>query len=388
MALAKSGTLGKSLLLVPDLLSLSVSEARRFVRRASLLDRPAGSLQEAIEAMGYVQVDPLNICGRMHDLVLRHRVVGYREGDLHHHAHGKNRPAFEHYMPGMGILVVFPAASWPYLLATMRARRTRRGTYSGRLSKAQEVLAQRILAELAARGPLLSDDIEHSERAETGWGSQAREAKVVLEKLFFHGRVLITDRRGFRRVYDLPERVLPAAILTLPEPKPREVARWQAITKLQQRRLAVLKRDEVKAIGDAAVAVAIPGCPKAYILRSDLPLAEAVKREPPTHSVHPLFLAPLDPVVYDRKLTDKLWSFAYTWEAYTPIHKRVRGHFSLPVLEGLEIIGTVDPKADRAAGKLAVGGRRLRRGKNVNPAIEALAGFLGLKAPHRAKLKT
>ena len=230
---------------VPSSFSLSVEEARRFVRRASLLDEPAPTLQAAIETLGYVQVDPLNICGRMHDLVLRHRVQGYREGDLHRHAHGASRPAFEHYLPGMGILVVFPVASWPYLLGRMRTRKTQRGGYGGRLSKREEELAQRILGEIANRGPLQSDDIQHAERAMTGWGTQGRAAKVVLEKLFFHGRVLITQRRGFRRVYDLPEKVLPASVLAQPEPTPKEIARFLALAKVRWRKLALLKKEEL-----------------------------------------------------------------------------------------------------------------------------------------------
>lgn len=370
---------------MPSSFSLSLEEARRFVRRASLLDEPAPTLQAAIDTLGYVQVDPLNICGRMHDLVLRHRVAGYREGDLHRHAHGPHRPAFEHYLPGMGILVVFPVSSWPYLLARMRQRRTQRGGYAGRLTKSEELLAQHILAEIAERGPLQSDDIVHSDRAMTAWGTKGRAAKVVLEKLFFHGRVLISDRRGFRRVYDLPERVLPAVVLAQPEPPAREIARWLALSKIRWRRLALLKRDELKAVKDIAVPVTIPGVPLVHILPEDIALLERIRAEKPAHPPHPLFLAPLDPVVYDRKLTSKLWGFDYTWEAYTPIHKRVRGHFSLPVLHGLEIIGTVDPRADRAKGRLTVSGRRIARGRDVGFATASLATFLGLKTAVKNK---
>jgi hypothetical protein len=91
-------------------------------------------------------------------------------------------------------------------------------------------------------------------------------------------------------------------------------------------------------------------------------------------------LAPLDPLIYDRRVTARLWGFDYTWEVYTPPAKRVRGYYALPVLAGTEIVGHVDPKADRAAGRLRVVSRRLRRGHRVATAVTELAGFLGLRA--------
>jgi hypothetical protein len=94
----------------------------------------------------------------------------------------------------------------------------------------------------------------------------------------------------------------------------------------------------------------------------------------------PRLLAPLDPLIYDRKVTTMLWGFDYTWEVYTPAHKRVRGYYALPVLAGTELVGHVDPKADRPARKLRVISRRIRRGHKVAPAIQKLAVFLGLRA--------
>ena len=96
-------------------LRISPVTARRFLRRALLLDAPAPDVATALEHHGYIQIDPLNVCGRMHDLILRNRVAAYREGDLLNHIHSAARPGFEHYFPHAGILVAFPAAAWPYL---------------------------------------------------------------------------------------------------------------------------------------------------------------------------------------------------------------------------------------------------------------------------------
>jgi uncharacterized protein YcaQ len=92
-------------------------------------------------------------------------------------------------------------------------------------------------------------------------------------------------------------------------------------------------------------------------------------------------LAPLDPLIYDRRLTERLWDFSYTWEVYTPAHKRVRGYYALPVLSGDGFVGHVDPKVDREAGKLLIQGREVRRG-HANAAAEGireLARFLGVR---------
>ena len=96
-------------------------------------------------------------------------------------------------------------------------------------------------------------------------------------------------------------------------------------------------------------------------------------------SAPPLFLAPLDPLIYSRPLTAALWDFDYTWEVYTPPAKRKRGYYALPILAGTELVGHVDPKADRPARRLRVMRRSVRRGHKISEALKSFAGWLGLK---------
>lgn len=361
-------------------LTVSPAAARRFMRRALLLDTPAPDIATALAHHGYIQIDPINVTGRMHDLILRNRVHDYREGGLHAHIHSALRPGFEHYIPHTGILVAFPAGAWPHLAPLLATRRLRRSAaYRRKLSPKHEQLARHILAEIAARGPLTSDDIEHEGRSVTGWGSPGRLVKNLLEVLLVHGRVLITARRNFRRVYDLPERVLPAAMLTAPAPTAKETARWLVLLKLRQRRLVALKRNELPLVEDLVQAVRVDGCPLLYCLRSDLPLLSEIENpESKIENSSPLLLAPLDPLIYDRRVTSALWKYDYTWEVYTPPARRQRGYYALPVLAGTEIVGHVDPKADREKRKLRIISRSLRRGHQVSPAVATLAKFLGL----------
>ena len=343
----------------------------------------------ALAHHGYVQIDPINVCGRMHDLILRNRVQGYREGDLMRHLHGDTEPhpaakrtAFEHHLPDTHVLVAFPIAAWPHLLAAMRRRTRTHGAWSGKLTLRERELATHLLEELAVRGPLSSADIDDDRRGRRAWGA-ATLAKATLQKLFFHGRVLIAQRANNRRLYHLPERVLTADILAQPEPSATETARWSVLLKLRQRRLTLLKRAELALVGDFVQPVSIGSGPLLYCLYEDVPLLDAAQQEskienPNSKIGSPLLLAPLDPLIYDRRVARLLWDFDYNWEVYTPPHKRVRGYYALPVLAGHELVGHVDPKADRANKKLRVVSRSVRRGHRVAPAVRDLARFLSL----------
>jgi uncharacterized protein YcaQ len=389
---------------VPPSLSLPSLVARRFARRATGLDAPFPDIASALVHHGYIQIDPINVCGRMHDLILRNRVRDYREGALMRHLHGETTPlaaaqriAFEHHLPDSSVLVAFPLSAWPHLLTAMHARTKRTGAWSGRLTPRERDLSTRILAELAIRGPLSSEDIEDDgRRARRVWGA-ATLVKSVLQKMFFHGRVLIAARDANRRLYDLPERVLPATTLAATEPSAAETARWIALTKLRQRRLTTLKRKELRLVADDVQPITLTDAtaPTLYLLREDLPLLEALftpespaiaaaeienrKSGSSNPGPAPLLLAPLDPLIYDRRTTAALWGFDYTWEVYTPPHKRTRGYYALPLLSGHELVGHIDPKADRDAKKLRVVSRSIRRGHLSAPAVQALATFLGLR---------
>lgn len=372
-------------------LAISRSAARRFAQAALGLSTPHPGIGAALAHHGYIQIDPINVAGRMHDLILRNRVAGYREGDLMRFLHGAEgtpplgraeRSAFEHHVPGTGILVAFPLAAWPHLLGEMHRRSLRTGPWSGKLTPREKELAEKLLAEIATRGPLGSEDFDDERRARRVWGA-AKLAKATLQKLFFHGRILIAQRANNRRRYDLPERVLPPSVLAQPEPTAVDTARWVALLKLRQRRLCALKRDEFRLVAEAVQPVAVEGCPPLHCLREDLPLleraiAEAAADSPPGPALTRL-LAPLDPLIYDRRVTLALWDYDYTWEVYTPPAKRVRGYYALPVLSGLELVGHVDPKADREAGRLRVMSKRIRRGHSVAEQVREFARWLGLK---------
>ena len=368
---------------------ISREHARRFVLAATRLQSPGGQLEHVLRHLGYVQLDPLNVCGRMQDLILRHRVTGYRPGALLDYIHGTAgqahapREGFEHYIPNKGILVAWPGEAYPWIRAHLQQSPA---TGLRRTFTAQErQLADWILREISERGPLRSDDIEHAERGATVWGTQGRLVKVILEKLFANGELLISRRKDFRRVYDLAERVIsPPSAASLP--RENELRRWTALLTLKQRRLVSLRRQDVQLVQDQIQAVRIDDAATTYCLRSDLGLLEATAPDPePSQSGPARLLAPLDPVIYDRALTSRLWSFDFIWEVYTPPEKRTRGYYSLPVLAGLEIVGDVEPRVDWQEKRMTVRSRRVRRGISTAAAVADLAQFLGVKPPKNAK---
>jgi uncharacterized protein YcaQ len=290
--------------IIPPAIKVSRLTARRFLRRALLLDAPAPDVDAALRHHGYVQIDPINVCGRMHDLILRNRVAGYREGDLTRHLHGRDRAlaaedrtAFEHHLPSTDILVAFPLEAWPHLHAAARGRTRYSGAWSGRLTPREKAMAERALAAIGERGPLSPDVLADGQKARRGWGSSATLAKSTMQKLFYHGRLLISHREKNRRVYNLPERILPGKVLSLPEAAEEETARWLALLRLRQHRLVRLKRDELAAVADLVHPVQVEDCPLLYCLREDAAGFEADNLGPEAGDDRILLLAPLDPLI-------------------------------------------------------------------------------------------
>lgn len=360
---------------------VTAGHARGFLRRAHLMDSRAPDIGTVLAHHGYIQIDPINICGRMHDHILRNRVHGYSEDGLMRHIHGEGpagslpaemRTAFEHHLPSTDILAAFPLDAWPHLLAAMRGRTKKPSRWMGRLTPREKEFAARIMERFETEGGLGPEAFADERRGRRVWGA-ATLAKATLQKLFFHGRLLISGRQNNRRLYDLPKRVLPAATLAAGESSPADVARWLALTRLRQHRLVALTKAELSLVEDLVQAIEVDGCSTLHCLSSDLPLFE-----PSAPGGEPLLLAPLDPIIYDRRVTRQLWGFDYAWEAYMPASKRKRGYYALPILSGTDLVGHVDMKADREKRRLGVVSRKVRRGHGTAPAIRQLARFLGL----------
>ncbi len=348
---------------------------RKFLRRKLLLDQPLATTDDAIRHHGYIQIDPIDVCGKMHDLILRNRVQQYQRDDLLKVLYQrKQRAFFEHYI---GVLVALAIEDYRYLLPSMKRRRTS-DRYSGALDAEQKKMARKIIDRIRSEGPLSSAAFLDSGRSQTGWGTNGTLAKTTLDKLFFHGRLLISRRDNFRRVFDLPERILPENILESKPATPREVERWLIQVRLKQRRLIILTAAHATLAKDFLTKVKVADQPPLYCLNEDAELLQQAADWPEPDTT-PHLLAPLDPIIYDRKITRRVWDFDYTWEVYTPPAKRVRGYYALPILSGTRIVGHVDPKVDRQSGILNTR-VVLEKGIDLSPSLKNFSSFLEMNS--------
>ncbi|MBR0387138.1 MAG: winged helix DNA-binding domain-containing protein, partial [Clostridia bacterium] len=237
------------------------------------------------------------------------------------------------------------------------------------------------------------------------WDKESPAARSVLEQLYADGVLLIHHKEGSRKVYDLAERYFDPALLQSENPCPDEVSflRWRmarrigAVGLLWNRRsdawlginMSTEQRDqafsELEASGKI-MPVQVEGIRfQMYILSEDLPLLTGVVKEEADTRARLEFLAPLDPMLWDRKLIEALWDYQYSWEIYTPAVKRKYGYYVLPMLWGQEFIGRIEAVADRTASVLNVRNIWLEPGvrqtKKLNAAlasaIRRLARFNG-----------
>lgn len=365
---------------------LSLNAARRIAIAAQGLaePRPQGPvdrrhLRRVLARIGLLQIDSVNVLARAHYLPLFSRLGPYASTLLETAAWGKPRSLFEYWAHEASLL---PLETWPLLRWRMERANRLEGIYGGlaRYMADRRGYAEAILARVAAEGPLVASDIEGTKGGGGWWGWS--EAKHALEWLFWAGHITTSTRRGFERLYDLPERVLPPAIMALPTPGPEDAHR--ELLRLSARALGVatasdlrdyfrLDPDDIKprlpelVEAGELVPVAVEGWSKvAYV--------HAEARRPRRVEARAL-LAPFDPLVWERARTERLFGFRYRIEIYTPAEKRVHGYYVLPFLLGDALVARVDLKADRATSALLV---QAAHGEPDAPAgtAEALAAEL------------
>jgi uncharacterized protein YcaQ len=352
---------------VPEV-ELSAVEARRAALRAQGLLGAAdrrGGVPVLLGRLGAIQLDTISMLARSHELVAYAR-LGAVGRDAVDRAYWSGGRAFEYWAHAACVL---PVEHWP-LFAFRRRRFRERGQ---RWHEVPPGVGDRVLKRLRAEGPLTSTELGGAKRGGPWWDWS--EVKVAVEWLLDIGEVVCTTRRGWRRVYDLPERALPAEALTGPAPEDRECVR--ALADIAGRALGIatlsdladfhrLTRAEVAATVDDTplVKVRVAGWREAAWAHPTV-LAMLGKRG--RHRT--TLLSPFDSLVWDRRRTPRMFGFEHRLEAYLPALKRVHGYFAMPLLTGGRLSGRVDPGRD---------GRTLiaKQLTVTRPALEAMADAL------------
>ncbi|MFJ4144602.1 winged helix-turn-helix domain-containing protein [Pseudomonas sp. NPDC089734] len=369
---------------------LSLKQARRLALAAQGFNgrQPpatikAGHIMQLIGRLGVLQIDSVNALVRSHYLPLYSRLGNYSPALLDRAAwsQGRHRTLFEYWGHEASLL---PFKLYPLMRWRMRRAAQGEGIYQqlARFGREQQPVIERVLQAVREQGALGAGSLSsRQERAGPWWDWSAE--KLALEWLFAAGEVTVAGRRGFERLYDVPERVLPGAVLDLPDINEADAQRG-------------LLLHAAKALG-----VGTEKDLRDYFRQDPLPsrlaLAELVEEgalqsvrvrgwkqqafclpdsRPPRKVTASALLSPFDSLIWERARTERLFDFRYRLEIYTPQHKRVYGYYVLPFLHNERIAARIDLRAERAVGRLAVHAVHDEEQGLDDDGIEALARHL------------
>ncbi len=383
----------------PDI-ELSAAQARRAAIAAQGLAaaRPRGRvdvrhLRRALDGVGILQLDSVNVFSRSHYMPLFSRLGPYPRETLDEltvhqdgqagRAPGDRRELFEYWGHEASLIPIDmqPLMRW-------RMARADDLAWAGvaRVAKDDPGLVERVLALVREQGPIRAADIgspKRERKAGEMWNWNA--GKKALEYLFFAGAVTAERRVNFERLYDLPERVFPGHVLEMPTP-PADEAQRQLLL-FSAGRLGVATEPDLgdyfrlpRADSKARVAelveagalrtVAVEGWEKPAYARADLKVPRRIRAR--------ALLTPFDSMVWARERTERLFGFRYRIEIYVPAPKRVHGYYVLPFLLGDRLVARVDLKSDRQAGVLRVVGAFAEAGVEEGLVARELADELRL----------
>ncbi|MEY3252195.1 MAG: hypothetical protein RL227_1168 [Pseudomonadota bacterium] len=359
---------------------VSIDDLRRHAVARSLFS--ARSLPQALARFGFVQADPIRAPARAQDLTLRHRVAGYRAGDLE--ARYPKLAVEEDFFVNYGFL--------PRELAALMHPRTPRTVWP----KTRHAQAQAVLEFVRERGVVHPREVDAAfdhGRTKNWFGGSSRASTQLLDGMHYRGLVRTAGREGGVRLYAAREAHAPAEDIDAALDRLADVA-VNLYAPLPARSLSMLLRRIRYGVPQATPRM------NALVARTQARLASVTLEgqrwfwpagENPARRRHAAvddddtlrLLAPFDPIVWDRLRFEALWGWAYRFEAYTPAPKRQRGYYALPLLWRGQIIGWANASA--AEGRLVVEpgfvAGRAPRDAAFKPAlrdeVNRLAQFLG-----------
>ncbi len=364
--------------------TLTPDEVRRMTLRAqgflgaNSWNRSRPGVAAMLRRIGAVQLDTISVLARSHELVTYARLGPVATQQIEQaYWHPTKPAAFEYWAHAASVL---PIEQWPYFAFRRRALRAR----GVRWHQIHTETCDKVLARLRAEGPLTATQLGGAKAGGPWWDWS--EVKIAVEWLLDTGDVICVRRTGWRRVYDLPERVLPQELLGAEPSDPECLAYLAGVTAralgvvthadlVDYHRLNYLtseKFQHTRLVADAALAaglipVAIAG-PARSGWADPAALAEASAGRRGRNRV--TLLSPFDSLIWDRRRTRQMFGFEHSLEAYVPRHKRVHGYFTMPLLAGGRLAGRVDPARD---GKTLVARRvSLMRATAAEPMAQAL----------------
>ena len=364
-------------------LALSADDVRRITLRAQGFlgaEGRRGGVSGMLHRLGAVQLDTISVLARSHELVAYARLGAMpRERIERAYWHPRKPAAFEYWAHAACIL---PLEQWPLFAARRRSFRAR----GLRWHEVPTQMCDEVLARLRAEGPLTTTDLGGAKTGGEWWDWS--EVKIAVEWLLDIGDVVCVHRTGWRRVYDLPERVVPAEHLGLELTDEQCLARLAAVAaqalgvvteadlvdfhRLQ--RIVGVGQAKSDLIGKATAAAGLVPVMIESSVRGKPAVPgwadPAALAQPPRGRHRTTLLSPFDSLVWDRKRVLRMFGFSHSLEAYVPAPKRVHGYFAMPLLTGGRLAGRVDPT--REGRTLIARQVSLERGSAAEPMAEAL----------------
>lgn len=347
--------------------SMKKADARRIWMRAQKLDEVepfgagAAATRAAVEHLGYVQIDTINVIERCHHHILHTRIPQYQRQDLHR-AQTFDKSVFEYWTHALSYV---PTRDLRYFMSAMRERGQGPSRWYQSVTPSE---TRKVMRMIRQEGPISIRDIEDDVLVEKDheWASR-KPSKKALQKEFYAGRLVISERVGMLKKYELIERHFDWANQKPKPATPREVTtylldralRSQGLVSLDSichlepsRKPDVLRQIEQRVKWRELIEVKIEDAPKHrhWIQPETLETVASVNLDP----LRTLILSPFDPLVIQRKRLALFFGYEHRFEAYVPKEKRVLGYFALPVLAGDRVVAALDLKTDRAARELKI----------------------------------
>lgn len=372
--------------------SLSKDEARRIAIAAQGFARAKSAPSRArllatIRQIGLLQLDSVNVLIRSHYLPLYSRLGPYPTKLLDDLGQGRGRALFEYWGHEASLI---PFEFHPLFRWRMEKAEKWPGMHS--LAREKPDYIKAVLKEVAERGPLRTSDLSEGGKSLGGWWGWG-DGKRALEYLFLSGQVTASERRGFERIYDVTERVLPAALLNKPTPRIEDAHRQ--LLEMSARAHGVGIEMDLRDYFRLPVAETKARLAELVEAGTLLPLrVEGWKQQAYMHKDAQLprtvaaqaLLSPFDSLIWMRQRTERLFDFHYRLAFYTPKTKRAHGYYVMPFLLCDKLVARVDLKSDRKRGRLQVlGGHAEPQAdtRKVLPALrhelELMRGWLGLE---------
>ncbi|MEV0177308.1 crosslink repair DNA glycosylase YcaQ family protein [Streptomyces sp. NPDC050803] len=351
---------------------LSADEARRIALRAQGFlgtpDRRSG-VRGILRHLGAVQLDTISVLARSHELIPYARLGAVGRTTVEHaywNTASVGTPtaqphAFEYWSHAACIL---PVEEWPHFAFRRRAYRNR-PHWNHQLPDGSY---DQVIKQLKAEGPLTATELGGAKKTSDWWDWSG--SKVAVERALMYGEVVCVERRGWKRVYDLAERAVPASLL---HDELDDTECLRRLVRLAGQSLGVgtradiadyhrLKGEQVDAViaDSGLVPVTVAGWSKPA-------WADPAALETPPRGRHrTTLLSPFDSLIWERARTERIFGFTHRLEAYVPKQKRIYGYFAMPVLAGGRLVGRVDPARE---GRTLVAKQVTLDGPKAVPAI-------------------